>query len=158
MNGRFDRLFLLAVDKEAKVTDMGEWEEGVWRWRWNWRRSLFLWEETLVNDLQRSLGCINISANGMDSWNWKHDHSGFYTIKSACKVLTSEIVATKDMFYTSLWNRRVPTKVAGFAWKLSMERIPSVVNLARRNIICSSNVSCHGCKLKDEITFHIFFL
>lgn len=44
LKNRFDRLFMLSKNKNARVSEVGVWEEGVWRWKWAWRRILFQWE------------------------------------------------------------------------------------------------------------------
>lgn len=48
----FPRLFSLAVNKEAKIGETGEWVDERWCWKWDWRREFFGWEEELFLLLQ----------------------------------------------------------------------------------------------------------
>lgn len=45
---RFPRLFSIVENRNSVISELGVWEDGVWRWRWNWRRCLFQWELPLV--------------------------------------------------------------------------------------------------------------
>lgn len=47
----FPQLFQLAVPKDAKVAEMGAWENQHWVWKWIWRCTFFEWEQELFNDL-----------------------------------------------------------------------------------------------------------
>lgn len=47
----FTRLYSLNLDKECMISEMGTWEEGVWRWKWRWRRDLFDRETNTLNAL-----------------------------------------------------------------------------------------------------------
>lgn len=39
---RYPRLYSVAINKNARVGEMGFWpEEGVWRWIWAWHMDLF---------------------------------------------------------------------------------------------------------------------
>jgi len=52
LKAKFSRLFLLSEQQEAKVIDMGFWEEGEWSWNFRWRRKFFVWENDIFNTLQ----------------------------------------------------------------------------------------------------------
>jgi hypothetical protein len=58
---RFSRLFGISVQKETLVCDMGRWENGVWKWELKWRRSLFVWEEGVVHELEDLLALVSLS-------------------------------------------------------------------------------------------------
>ncbi|GKU94416.1 hypothetical protein SLEP1_g7914 [Rubroshorea leprosula] len=55
LNIRFNRLFRISGDKDALISNMGEWEDGEWKWRWRWRRNLLAWELELLRELTDTL-------------------------------------------------------------------------------------------------------
>ncbi|MCI21027.1 hypothetical protein A2U01_0042191 [Trifolium medium] len=61
---------------------MGSWVEGHWLWDLKWRRDFFVWELNLLERLHEILDGSTISTSD-DSWCWKHDPSGYYSVKSA---------------------------------------------------------------------------
>ena len=66
---------------------------------------------------------------------WKADQSGRYTVQSTYKLMTGEAVeGERDRAFEELWNLKVPIKVAVFAWRLLRDRLPTKVNLYRRQI------------------------
>lgn len=58
---RFSRLFSLSLDKESVVANMGEWRGSEWKWNLTWRRSLFVWEEQLAQELHKLLEGASLS-------------------------------------------------------------------------------------------------
>lgn len=48
---RFPRMYQLCVNKEGKVGEMGEWNNGCWGWKVEWR-----WE---LRERERGLGKVN---------------------------------------------------------------------------------------------------
>lgn len=64
----FLRLYNISTTKEAKVSDMGEWREGIWCWNFAWRRRLFTWEEELVEAMLHELAGIQLVAEENDAW------------------------------------------------------------------------------------------
>jgi hypothetical protein len=66
---RFPRLFGISTQKEALVSEMGCWENGVWRWELLWRRNFFVWEEELVDELMEVLALATITTLD-DNWLW----------------------------------------------------------------------------------------
>ncbi|GKB47466.1 RNA-directed DNA polymerase, eukaryota [Tanacetum coccineum] len=54
------------------------------------------------------------------------------------------------------WVKSVPIKVNVFAWKLFLDRLPTRLNLARRNVYVPS-LDCPLCDQGEEDTSHLFF-
>ncbi|GJU98501.1 RNA-directed DNA polymerase, eukaryota [Tanacetum coccineum] len=52
--------------------------------------------------------------------------------------------------------KSVPIKVNVFAWKLFLDRLPTRLNLARRNVYVPS-LDCPLCDQGEEDTSHLFF-
>lgn len=121
------------------MADLGVWSEDVWRWRWGWRRALFQWEEQLLEKLEV---LVNLT-----------DGYGSMIQLVSCRLTRSML----DHFYRCLWSNRVPPKVISFVRKLAQNRIPTLLNLARRGVIQGSQTACRFCKRKDESVYHLFF-
>nr|KYP48512.1 hypothetical protein KK1_029804 [Cajanus cajan] len=70
-----------------------------------------------------------------DSWRWLGDSSGEFSVRSAYKALIAEYASAKnDEVSNSIWLTPVPPKVQMCVWRMVNEGLPSVDNLARRNI------------------------
>jgi hypothetical protein len=44
------RLYQVAANKSCSIADMGGFNGSMWEWKFNWRRSLFPWEEALLQN------------------------------------------------------------------------------------------------------------
>lgn len=64
------RLYSIALDKRILVSDLGVWEEGVWRWQWQWqwRRALFQWELAFVSKLDDAVVGASLKQGEVDGW------------------------------------------------------------------------------------------
>jgi hypothetical protein len=70
LEARFSRLFGISTQKEALVSEVAYWENGVWRWGLMWRRNFFVWEEELVDELMVVLNLASITTTEDKSlWN-----------------------------------------------------------------------------------------
>ncbi|XP_037491748.1 uncharacterized protein LOC119369495 [Jatropha curcas] len=65
-----------------------------------------------------------------DSWFWKFEKKGLYTIKSSYKILTpvSPSFAASDFssMWRKLWNLQIPPKCRNFLWRLCLNALPTV--------------------------------
>ena len=61
-----------------------------------------------------------------------------------------------DVAQNLIWHPKVPLKVSILAWSLLRDRLPTKINLHRRDIIPDADISCvTGCG-HDESTDHLF--
>lgn len=67
LRNRFPRFFSISANKEAKVGQVGSWEDDCWTWNLQRRRNFFAWEETLVQQLQGILSNANLAEGEMKS-------------------------------------------------------------------------------------------
>ncbi|KAL8510786.1 hypothetical protein ACS0TY_017561 [Phlomoides rotata] len=75
------------------------------------------------------------TGNNMDAWSWNRNSKGYYTVKSAY-VTISETQPEDNSTGSKLgvvWNKAVPTKIAAFSWKALQDRIPTILNLRKRD-------------------------
>ncbi|GAU34406.1 hypothetical protein TSUD_217460 [Trifolium subterraneum] len=113
---------------------MGRWVDGNWVWDLRWRRDIFVWELNLLKNLLDVLIRSPISGAD-DSWCWRHNPSGFFSIKSAylfiCQSISDEVFISKEelRLLPKFWKTWPPSKVAVFYWQLLQDRLPTRHNL-----------------------------
>ncbi|GJT42562.1 ribonuclease H-like domain-containing protein [Tanacetum coccineum] len=89
-----------------------------------------------------------------DRWYWSLDGSGEFTVASVRKVIDDirlPVVATQTR-----WIKAVPIKVNVHAWKVSLDCLPTRLNLSRRGIDIPS-ILCPICDRVTESSRHLFF-
>ncbi|MCI19651.1 putative ribonuclease H protein, partial [Trifolium medium] len=144
------------------VGEMGSWVEGQWVWDLRWRKDLFVLELNLLDSLHEILNRSTISAAD-DSWFWKHDPIGQYSIKSAFLALsrstTYELIffEEEERLLPKVWKTFSPSKVAVFSWQLLQDKLPTRQNLWQRGVIGDASVStCVLCGLEPKSADHLF--
>ncbi|GAU33049.1 hypothetical protein TSUD_152040 [Trifolium subterraneum] len=112
---QFQSLFQLSDQQLDLVGEMGYWLNLEWHWMFRWRRDLSVLEigllEALLSVVQTTplLGVV-------DSWSWRHDSTGTYSVKSAYMVLLAGSVASDlDSLLALLWKSWAPSKVTVFS-------------------------------------------
>ena len=126
LKNSFSRLFDLATNKMAMVSEMyslGWGEEGE---AWKWRRRLLAWEEEKVRECCDFLTNIILQLTHSDRWIWNLHASNKYNVTSAYNHLlssTNNNLAADHI--TEIWNKEVPLKVSLFAWRLMRNRLPT---------------------------------
>ncbi|GAU10160.1 hypothetical protein TSUD_418630, partial [Trifolium subterraneum] len=129
--------FSYGVSKKSTSTvrEMGRWVEGQWIW-----------------DLRTT-----------DSWCWKHDPSGCYSVQSAFLALsrstTNEVIFSVEehRLLPKAWKTWSPSKVAVFSWQLLQHRLPTRQYLWHRGVIGDASASmCVLCGLGPESADHLF--
>ncbi|GLT34863.1 hypothetical protein SLA2020_093550 [Shorea laevis] len=87
---------------------------------------------------------------------WKYDNSGEYTVKKAYSLLGSEQRVLEKDFCKVIWNNFLPGRVSFFAWRLFLDRLPTKLNLERRDFQLERGVnSCGKCGEEVEDEGHI---
>lgn len=73
LKDQYLRLYFCSLTRNAKVIDMGLWENDVWHWDWRWRRNFFQWEEEEFNHLNQLVSGVYLRREDSDEWIWKED-------------------------------------------------------------------------------------
>jgi len=101
--------------------------------------------------------------HGEDDWYWKLEDGGDFTVKSIYKKLEgvasqNEVTGEEEkQVFSQLWKSPAPSKVVAFAWKVLLNRIPTKLNLVRRNAIPpNASLNCVLCHLVEESSNHLF--
>lgn len=92
---------------------------------------------------------------------WKHERSGYFSVKSAYRLFkslsavnvaeSSDGVATKK-FWNGLWKLKIPHKVKLFAWRACKEILPTKVNLLSKRVEVDG--ACSFCQHSLEDSAH----
>ncbi|GJU21078.1 RNA-directed DNA polymerase, eukaryota [Tanacetum coccineum] len=96
----------------------------------------------------------SVLVNAEDRWFWDLNGNGVFFVKDVRKLL-DESFLPKEATATR-WIKFVPIKINVFAWKVSLDRLPTRVNLMHRGIYVSS-LSCPICSSHIEDTSHLLF-
>ena len=88
---------------------------------------------------------------------WKADSSGQYSVRSAYNLLMGESIdENQDGVFKELWILKIPTKTSFFAWRLIRDRLPTKLNLRRRNVEIN-DLLCPFCRNNEDDATHLFF-
>jgi hypothetical protein len=162
LESTFPRLFSLSVQKEALVSDLAVSGVDSISWNFIWRRGLFVWEETLVNRLYALLNQVRLS-DGPDTWWWKGDPDGVFSVKTAYSILFSLVSGEVDQVervnpvFARIWKSPAPSKLIAFSWQVLHNRIPTKDNLMRRGIYRGDSLgNCVACVGSLESASHLF--
>ncbi|GAU20483.1 hypothetical protein TSUD_130400 [Trifolium subterraneum] len=131
-----------------------EWEEDGAGWQR--RRHLWVWEEELLAECSGLLLDISLQTNISDSWIWRTNIGGGYSVRDAYSRLTALAVGTTTGASDLIWHQQVPLKVSVLAWRLLRNRLPTKDNLVARNIIPPNANLCVGGCGEPETANHLF--
>ncbi|CAL0303331.1 unnamed protein product [Lupinus luteus] len=149
LRDKFQRLFQVALHKDASLKSMGVWRNDSWCWSLSWRRNLFEWEKEEERILLNVLQDVSPLYEGEDGWVCSQAKDGVYSVKSVYFVLLNEVSSVDSDFYNRLWCCNVPSKFKCLAWRVSLWRIWT----ARNNIVFE-----HSSFNLEEILFSIHLL
>nr|ABE87613.2 hypothetical protein MtrDRAFT_AC153125g45v2 [Medicago truncatula] len=159
---KYPRLFAISNQKDAKVAEMWEDRGTETELIFNWRRRLFVWEEEILNNLLRDLHGFD-RTQGEDEWCWKLEDGGRFTVSLTYKKL-AEVLLVEDEWgeaeyrvFGQIWKSPAPSKAVALSWKGFLNRVPTRVNLVRRNTLPTNASSiCVFCNVEEESTNHLF--
>lgn len=87
LKDRFRKLFMLSVQKNLTVIEMGGWEQGRKTWYFQWRRPLSLREGVMLEELRQVVDTGVLVEGLSDSFIWTAEPTGCYTMQSAYRLL-----------------------------------------------------------------------
>nr|GEZ30052.1 RNA-directed DNA polymerase, eukaryota [Tanacetum cinerariifolium] len=103
--------------------------------------------------LTNLLDTVTLS-NMKDRWFFDLNGDGRFCVKDV-RCLLDDVFLPKAEVPTR-WIKSIPIKINIFAWKLCLDRLPTRVNLAKRNVAVAS-LLCPLCDTGMEDAAHLFF-
>ncbi|GJR07870.1 RNA-directed DNA polymerase, eukaryota [Tanacetum coccineum] len=103
-----------------------------------------------AHGLRKTTGILLILSNMEDRWIWDLNGDGGFCVKEVRNLLDVTFLPKTDS--PTRWIKTIPIKVNIFAWKVSLDRLPTRSNLARRGVLVPSS-SCLICNVSDEEPF-----
>ncbi|KAJ0834488.1 putative reverse transcriptase zinc-binding domain-containing protein [Helianthus annuus] len=149
----FPNLFQLETDKRccvrARIISPFSNPSAAWRWKSPPNSNAELAEWSALCVLLRDI-CLSV---GSHKWWWENDVSGVFSVKSAFDLLSHADSDVSRVVWE--WGSLVPIKCNVFAWRALLERLPTRVELLKRNIQVPE-IACPMCECGDESAVHLF--
>ncbi|GKD42953.1 RNA-directed DNA polymerase, eukaryota [Tanacetum coccineum] len=145
----FPRLFALDEDKDCNVASKfhGPVELSI-------RRAIRGGvESSQFSQLREMLDTVILS-NMEDRWRWDLNGSGLFRVCDVRNYLDDFFLPKDDR--GTRWVKCIPIKINVFAWRVSLDRLPTRVNLIRRDVQVPSS-DCPICTSDDEDASHLLF-
>jgi len=117
---KFPRLFSIANEKSASLSQVGFWNSDTWCWKVAWRRSLFEWEIGEENQLTSLLDNKTLLKGSRDQWIWKTTEKLSYTVNSAYNCLRTRDEGANSTLYEGLWSIKALPSTLTIAWRVLM--------------------------------------
>jgi len=77
---------------------------------------------------------VNWNVNGHDRLGWDGVEHQQYTVKSGYSILNNEDLMQTSEIFQLLWSLKIVPTAIVCAWRLLLDRLPTIYNLARRGI------------------------
>lgn len=135
---RFNRLYMLELNKSCYVSD--RWENGVWKW--NWRHECMRgMQEIQFLEMENLLHQMHIQDRN-DYVKWNMGDINEFMVKDVRKWIDDSNLPD-DTCYTE-WISCVPRKVNIFVWRLGKNRLPTREKINEKGIDIPS-LLCPTC-------------
>ncbi|KAM6544160.1 hypothetical protein CsatB_008607 [Cannabis sativa] len=121
------------------------------------------WDSDVVCDLFTPteaaiiLGIPISQAGGEDSWYWLAESNGFYSVRSAYKLLQAQKqqadAPQTSQFWKRLWELKVPPKTKDLVWRASSNCLATKANLCIKKVLVDN--LCPMCGVFAETEVHL---
>nr|XP_017251819.1 PREDICTED: uncharacterized protein LOC108222412 isoform X2 [Daucus carota subsp. sativus] len=100
---------------------------------------------------------IPIQQGESDSWYWKKDKMGQYSVKSAYAMIEEKKYnahsSDSSGFWKRIWNLKIPPNIKNLVWRAASECLPTKDHLQMKRV--HVNIVCPICNSEAETTRHI---
>lgn len=119
------------------------------------------WDIDLIRDLFEARDAnlilsIPVNVEDKDTWYWKYEKMGNYSVKSAYNFIRLDMVQLHNNdnfgFWRQFWNLKIPPKVKHFMWRALNGCLPTKDNLRQKRV--EVLIDCHVCHNAPESTLH----
>ncbi|GJQ89099.1 RNA-directed DNA polymerase, eukaryota, reverse transcriptase zinc-binding domain protein [Tanacetum coccineum] len=93
-------------------------------------------------------------SNSSDRWTWSLEGSGEFLVASVRKLIDDKLLPV--LAAKTRWIKAVPLKINIHAWKVSLDCLPTRINISHRGIDIES-ILCPMCDNAAESASHLFF-
>jgi hypothetical protein len=126
----FPSLYRIARYKEAWVKDNFTWRNGVVEWNVIFCHAIQDWEMEMISTFFEMLYSCKLSRDNVDRIYWSPTKKCVFEVKSFYKVLSNP--ATEMFSWKSIWQTKVPSRVAFIGWNAALRKILTHDNLRKR--------------------------
>ncbi|KAJ0442970.1 putative RNA-directed DNA polymerase [Helianthus annuus] len=153
LQNKFPALFLLERVKNVSVAERVKVMDGGVLLNFGWSRQPETSAELAELQALSQLLFAAAVGDGADRWRWELDTSASFSVRSLKNHL--QMARFSDLGNNFDWNNWIPSKVNFLAWRISLERLPTRVALARMNV-GDGQVICKICEQHPEDIDHLF--
>ncbi|GJY60414.1 RNA-directed DNA polymerase, eukaryota, reverse transcriptase zinc-binding domain protein [Tanacetum coccineum] len=150
LKAQFPRIYLLDTDRGCNIANrlsLPDWSTALRRQpRGGAESCQFSMLQSVIRDV--------ILSDEQDSWQWSLDDSVGFSVSSVRSLIDAHILDVSST--ATRWNPCIPIKVNVFLWRLLLNKLPSRVNLDRKDIDVVL-ILCLICQLDVKTANHIFF-
>ena len=144
-------LFVISRDKDASVEDMTSFPNGILHWDLHFSRNMHDWELELLYSFMDLIYSIPLRGEGEDKLGWRRNPNKRFSVKEYYCCMS---MASSDPFpWKSIWQAKVPPRVAFFSWTAALGKLLTIDNLRRRHLIIVD--WCCMCKRSGESVDHL---
>ncbi|GJT66730.1 RNA-directed DNA polymerase, eukaryota [Tanacetum coccineum] len=134
----YPRIFALELDKDIKVVSKLEQRDGLGSYRRLPRGGI---EEVQMMEMRSAISLIILSP-APDTWVWTLDGSRSFTVGSARRYIDKKLLISGSE--PTRWCKVIPQKVNILAWRISLDKLPTRINLDVRGFDVPS-ILCPIC-------------
>ncbi|GKB00752.1 RNA-directed DNA polymerase, eukaryota [Tanacetum coccineum] len=144
----YTRLYVLEVDKRISVASKLRDSSLAGSFRRPPRSGIK--EEQLLLLISNTSSVV--LPNMIDRWSWQLGSLGVFTVKSTREFI-DDYLLPKSVVPTR-WVKSIPIKINIFAWRVSLDKLPTRLNLSFRGLDIPS-IICPICSVAVESTSHL---
>ncbi|GJX56557.1 RNA-directed DNA polymerase, eukaryota, reverse transcriptase zinc-binding domain protein [Tanacetum coccineum] len=145
----FPHVYLLVIDKGCQVVNRissNDWNSFLRRPA---RGGI---EAAQLSSLQNLIK--DVLSDCCDTWSWSPHSSKGFTVASVWHMIDARFLDVSPT--ATRWIRDIPIKINVFLWRLSLNKLPSRMNLDKKGIDVDS-ILCPVCNDDVETVNHLFF-
>lgn len=154
LKSKFLRLYLVSLQRDETVANMGVWDGLQWHWNLVWRKSLFQWELEQFDALLASLQEVHLSKVNSDKTWWPFNSKSEFTVKSFVKAWCCR--GNEKNNKRVVWKGLALPRAKLLVWFIIQGKFKTRHRLQRLNLISVSEDKCPFCNLVEESIQHLF--